>query len=277
MVDAEVGLLAVDGVYGEVTGSGPPVVLTHDALLHRESWDAQFGAFAAGYRVARWDRRGYGRSPRPTEPYSSVEDLAAVVRSVSDSPATLVGCSGGGDVSLHCALDHPQLVAALVLVGPVVTGLPFSEHMGTRGGRGVPAPDAPAAEQIAYWSGTDPWFTAPASTAARLRLRALLTANPHNLRPPLELERPSERSLLPRLGEITVPTLIVTGEQDIPDVHAHAGAIEAGVPGAKRVVLPGSGHVPQLEAPDAFNRIVLEFLAGVRERQPTTHDRQSAT
>jgi 3-oxoadipate enol-lactonase len=264
MVNGDVKPLAVDGVHGEVAGSGAAVVLTHDGLLHSESWDAQFGVFAADYRVARWDRRGYGRSPRPAEPYSSIDDLAAVIGAVSDSPALLVGCSFGSLVSVRCALDHPGLVAALVLAGPVVTGLPLSEHFLTRGGREVPTPDMPDAEQIAYWSEKDPWFTAPANTAARERLRALLTANPQNLRPPIELERDLMQPALPRLGEIAVPTLIVAGELDIPDVHAHSGAIEAAIPGAKRVVLSGSGHAPYLEVPEAFNRVVLDFLAKVK-------------
>jgi 3-oxoadipate enol-lactonase len=263
MVHREASPLAVDGVHGEVAGAGPPVVLSHDGLLDSRSWDAQFGVLTADHRVARWDRRGYGRSPRPTAPFSSVEDLAAVVRAVSDTPATLVGCSFGGFFSLQVALDHPRLVAALVLVGPVVTGLPLSEHFLTRGGRPRPALDAPAADQVAYWSETDPWFVAPANTAARQRLRALLTASPQNLRPPMELERLPERPALPRLGEIAVPTLIVAGEQDVADVHAHCGAIEAAVPGARRVVLPGSGHVPHLEVPEAFNRVLLGFLAEV--------------
>jgi 3-oxoadipate enol-lactonase len=64
------------------------VVLSHDGLLHSESWDAQFGAIAAGHGVARWDRRGYGRSPRPAAPFSNVEDLAAVVRALSDEQVT---------------------------------------------------------------------------------------------------------------------------------------------------------------------------------------------
>jgi 3-oxoadipate enol-lactonase len=255
MSGGEAELLALDGIHCEAAGAGPPVVFTHDGLLHSVSWDGQFGAFAgAGHRVARWDRRGYGRSPRPTEPFSSVEDLAAVVRAMADAPATLVGCSFGGYYSVQCALDHPALVAGLVLVGPVITGLPLSEHFQTRGGRGRPAHDAPAADVIAYFSEVDPWLLAPANTAARERFRAILTANPDNLQPPWELERPSPPAIvLPRLGEIAVPVLVVAGEHDIPDVHAHCGAIEAGIAGARRVVLPGAGHLPHLEVPYAFN------------------------
>jgi pimeloyl-ACP methyl ester carboxylesterase len=252
--------VTVDGVHVEITGAGPPVVLTHDGLTHSEAWDAQLPTWSVDHRVACWDRRGYGRSPRPTARFSSIDDLATVVRAVSDGPAALVGCSFGSLVTLHCALENPELVSKLVLVGPVLSGLPLSEHFLTRGGRGVPAPDAPDAEQIEYWCAVDPWFVAPTSPAARERLRALLTANPQNLHPPHELDRFPEPAL-PRLGEITVPTLIVVGELDIADVHAASGALEAGIPGATRVVLTGSGHLPHLEVPDQFTRVVHDFLA----------------
>ena len=71
---------------------------------------------------------------------------------------------------------------------------------------------------------------------------------------------------LPRLAEIKAPTLILVGEKDIPDVHAHVGAIQAGIEGARRVVLSGDGHLPYLESPEVFNRIVLEFLAKPAEK-----------
>jgi 3-oxoadipate enol-lactonase len=116
------------------------------------------------------------------------------------------------------------------------------------------------AEQLHYWTTTDPWIVAAGNDGARQRLRALLAANPNNLRQRVDLEQRPASAALERLGQISVPTLLVVGEADIPDVHAHSGAIEAGIPGARRVVLSGSGHLPQLEVPDAFNRIVLEFL-----------------
>jgi 3-oxoadipate enol-lactonase len=254
--------LAVQGgnLFYEVVGAGRPVVLSHDFLLHRESWDAQFTVLSDSYRVVRWDRRGYGRSDEPNASYSSVDDLTRVIESAADCPVVLVGCSYGGVVSLHCALDHPELVAALVLVGSPVSGLGYTEHMMTRGGRR--AMDVAAADaEIEYWSTVDPWFVARSNIQARERLRKLLTANPQNVKSKERWERSPQPAALPRLGEITVPTLIIVGEHDIPDVHAHAGALEAGIRGARRVVLAGSGHLPQLEVPDAFNELVRAFLS----------------
>lgn len=254
--------MPVDGggvVLCEVTGHGPPLVLTHDAILHREAWDAQLESLSWSYRVVRWDRRGYGRSDEPRAPYASDDDLARVIARLTDPPAVLIGCSNGGLLSLQCALRHPELVAALVLVGPIVSGLGFTEHFTSRGGRRAGG-DLIAAEEIEYWSSTDPWLTAPANTGARERLRALLTANPHNLRSKEHLERAYESPALALLGQIAVRTLIIAGEHDIADVHAHCGAIEAGIPAARRMVLPGSGHLPHFEVPGEFNTAVLGFL-----------------
>lgn len=259
MVEAHRLPVGGDTVFCEVTGSGTPLVLTHDAILQRESWDGQFEAFAELYRVARWDRRGFGESDKPTASYSSVDDLVAVLRFLTGSPAVLVGCSFGALVSLHCALDHPRLVSALVLVGPIVSGMGFSEHLLTRGGRRS-LDLGTTSEEADYWSAADPWLVAPANTAARQRLRELLLANPQ---PRVRLERPLEPPALERLGQIRIPTLVITGEHDIPDVHAHSGAIESRIPGARRLVLAGSGHLPQLEAPGTFNDTVLEFLSTV--------------
>jgi 3-oxoadipate enol-lactonase len=250
----------VGSVFCEVVGTGRVVVLSHDFLLHRESWDAQFTSLSDAYRIVRWDRRGYGRSDDPTAGYSSVDDLVAVIESAANGPVVLVGCSYGGLVSLHCALDHRDLVAALVLVGSPVSGLGYTEHMVTRGGRRTM--DVGAADtEIDYWSAVDPWFVAASNIEARERLQELLTANRHNLRSKEPWERSPEPAALPRLGEIAVPTLIIVGEHDIPDVHAHAGALEAGIRGARRIVLAGSGHLPQLETPDAFNELLRAFLS----------------
>ena len=96
---------------------------------------------------------------------------------------------------------------------------------------------------------------------AKARFREILTANPHNLTRTGEYSRSPSRPAVGRLAEIRVPTLVVVGESDIADVHAHCGAIQAGVPFAQRVVVAGAGHLVHLERPDEFNRIVTRFLA----------------
>ena len=104
----------------------------------------------------------------------------------------------------------------------------------------------------------DKYLTAPGSDAARKRMAGILLAKPQDLtHPELEL---SVKPALPRLGEIHIPTLLLVGDADIPDVHAHAGAIEAGIPRARRVVINDAGHLMYLEKPAEFSRIVIEFL-----------------
>jgi pimeloyl-ACP methyl ester carboxylesterase len=146
----ESGYVQVDGgkIFYEAAGQGPVIIMIHDGLLHRETWNAQFAVFAKHFRVIRWDRRGYGRSSTPTSAFSQLDDLFAVLKGLKVERATLLGCSAGGLLAIHFALDHPQMVTALVLVGPIVTGLGFSDHFTTRGNRGMPGPDAPVEQKI---------------------------------------------------------------------------------------------------------------------------------
>ena len=104
----------------------------------------------------------------------------------------------------------------------------------------------------------DKYLTAPGSDSAKKRMAEILSANPQDLTHP-DLELPVKPAL-PRLGEIRIPTMLLVGDADIPDVHAHAGAIEAGVPRARRVVISNAGHLMYLEKPTEFSQIVIEFL-----------------
>lgn len=257
------GYVQVDGgrIFYEAAGQGSVIVMIHDGLLHRETWNAQFDAFAKHFRVIRWDRRGYGRSSTPTTPFSQLDDLHAVMKALKVDRATLLGCSAGGLLAIHFALDHPQMVTALVLVGPIVTGLGFSDHFTSRGNRGIPPSDATVDQRIEYWTSKDPWIMSPENIAAKQTMKTLLTANRQNLEGTgQQLARWPDQPALGRLSQIRVPTLLVVGESDIPDVHAHVGAIQAGIAGSKRVVLNHSGHLPHVEVPDVFNEVVLSFL-----------------
>ena len=256
-------------LYYEVAGEGPNVVLLHDGLVHRETWDDQFATFAKQFHVFRYDRRGYGKSDVPTVPFSNVDDLEDVYSAVlGKQKATLIGCSAGGGLAIDFTLAHPELVEKLMLVGAVVSGLAPSAHFLDRGGHYPPEIRDDTTKAIAYWSTDDPYFVAPGSAAARQRVKALLTANPQNLRVPWALLRGPRVPALGRLGEIKAPTLIVIGAEDMPDVHAHGGAIQAGIAGARRVVVRDAGHLVHMEQPEEFNRLALEFLAAAPTASP---------
>ncbi len=259
------GFVDVEGgkIFYEAAGQGPVIVMTHDGILHRETWNAQFAALSGRYRMVRWDRRGYGKSPTASSKFSHLDDLLAVMKALKIERATMMGCSAGSLITQYFAIQHPEMVTSLVLVGPIVSGAQFSEHFRKRGDRGQPGEGATPEQNIDYWTMKDPWIMAPESAEGRATMRALLVANPQDLTASSAPAIWPKDPALPRLGGIKVPTLIIVGEADIPDVHAHSGAIEAAIPGAKRIVLTHSGHLPQVEVPDAFNRAVLDFL-----RQP---------
>jgi pimeloyl-ACP methyl ester carboxylesterase len=238
--------------------------MIHDGILHRETWNSQFRAFAGKYRVMRWDRRGFGQSDRPNAPFSNLDDLLILMDTLEVERATLMGCSSGGLLAIDFALNHPERVSSLVLVGPIISGFGFSKHFNTRGGRMTPKSDASVAEKIEYWARNDPWITAPESEAAKDKIEMLLNANPHNLIGSGRYARGPGRPAMNLLSEIRVPALIISGESDIPDVQAHIGVIQAGIAGSKRVVIPYSGHLTHFEVPHVFNQVVLDFLEASR-------------
>ncbi|UCF79588.1 MAG: alpha/beta hydrolase [Candidatus Eiseniibacteriota bacterium] len=250
-----------DQLFYDLLGQGKALVLLHDGLLHRVTWDEQFPVLAERFEVVRYDRRGYGRSSRPREPYSDVADLRVLFDSLRIDRAALIGCSSGASLAINFALEYPDRVDALVLVGPVVSGLDYSEHFHTRGGRWVWTDETSPEDVIQYWAVTDPYEIAPHNLDLKERVKRLLSVSPQNIEPDkFELRQPPDRPAVKFLTEIAVPVLIVVGESDIPDVHAHAGAIEAGVDNAWRVVIRGCGHLVHLEAPDIFNELVIDFL-----------------
>jgi 3-oxoadipate enol-lactonase len=254
-------LLDVDGtkLYYEECGSGPhAVVLVHDGVLDSSVWDNVWPEFCKNFHAIRYDRRGYGRSPAATRGHYAADDFGAILRGLKVERVAIVGSSHGGEISINFTLGHPEMVEQLVLVGAVVGGMPYSEHFLERGealGKPLEKGDIKGAITAAT---KDRYLTAPGSDAARKRMADILLANSQDLTHP-ELELPVKPAL-PRLGEMHIPTLLLVGDADIPDVHAHAGAIEAGIPRARRVVIHDVGHLMYLEKPAEFSRIVIEFL-----------------
>lgn len=251
-----------DRLYYEAAGQGRLVVLLHDGLTHGGIWDAQFRRYADRFRVVRYDRRGHGRSDVPDGAYSSVTDLEALLDHLEGGPAVLVGASAGGRLALDFAVDHPDRVSALVLVGSVVSGYGYSEHFVERGQRNMaPLADGDVEGAVANWV-SDPYLFVTEDAHVRKRFRGLLEpyAEKRFLRFDPDLAVDPEPTALARLEALDIPALIVVGEGDVPDVHTHAGAIDSRLRDSRRVVVSGTGHLVAFERPEEFDRLVLEFL-----------------
>lgn len=252
----------------DAQGQGPPLVLLHDGLLPSETWGPVLPALARHYRVVRYDRRFYGRSRSDTRDYSNVDDLRRLLEQLDLAPAVLMGCSAGGGLALDFALAEPQRVAALVLVGPVVSGFGFTEHFRERSLRNLSPTyfGRSQKEAVERWV-SDRFLTDARNAGARARLAELLTRYPFAAGGGDTGGQPASPPALGRLDQVSVPVLLITGESDVPEVHAHIGVLAAGLPRAERQVIAVAGHLPQLERPEELAARVLDFLA------PPTHVR----
>lgn len=251
--------IGIARLYYEECGSGPDaVVLIHDGVVNSLVWNDVWPAFCRRFHTLRYDRRGYGRSPAATTWYSELDDLARLLQQLHVLQVDLVGSSHGGELSIDFTLANPGVARRLVLVGPVMSGMPYSQHFLERGAEAFRLLDNGNVQgAIKLWT-ADKYLIAPANDGARRRLYELLSSNPQDMThrdfplPP--------KPALPRLNEIHAPTLILVGDADIADVHAHAGAIEAGIANSRRVVVQGVGHIMYLEKPAQFSRMVIDFL-----------------
>jgi 3-oxoadipate enol-lactonase len=260
-VTVDSGYINVDGgkLFYEIAGEGKSIVLLHDGLVNRKIWDEQFPLLAKRYRVVRYDRRTYGKSTDPQAPYSDIEDLNQLFIQLKIDNAIIFGMSSGGGRSIDFALKYPTKVSALVLVGAVVGGYGYSSHMLTRGGHLKSLTELSDPKKlISYFEWEDPYEIYSENIKAKEKLVKLLETGIHTYKDGFLI--PADRPAARFLSEIKVPALVLVGEYDIPDVQAHAGVIEFGIPNAKREIIPKSGHLIPLEQPEAFFLSFMKFI-----------------
>jgi 3-oxoadipate enol-lactonase len=252
-------------LYYEVAGTGEPLVLIHGFTLDTRMWDDQFRPLAEHHRVVRYDVRGFGKSAVPAgAPYTNADDLAALLDYLTIPAAAIIGLSMGGGIAIDFALAYPAMTRTLIPVDSSLSGHQWSGEWNARFGQigqtaravGV---DAAKAEWLA-----DP-LVAPANeraaVAARLQRMVADYSGWHWINRGLEHRHDPPASA--RLSEITAPTLVVIGERDLPDFHVIADRMSAQAPNARKIVIPGVGHMANMEAPGEFNAAVLGFLSGI--------------
>lgn len=256
------GFAEVNGtkLYYEVRGEGPAVVLVHGGLVDSRLWDDQMGPLAERFRVVRYDLRGFGKSAAPSGQYWPTEDLRALLDFLRIEKATIVGLSLGGIVAADFALEHPERVERLVFVGA-----------GLRGDRQPPDEKSMAAYRALTREGPEKYFETFLKAdllsglrerpQARARMRAMMLDNYKALTQlRTGLPQSPEPPTIERLGRINFPTLVVVGSLDSRNLLNIADTLAKGIPGARKVVLPGASHHPPVETPAEFNRALLDFL-----------------
>jgi pimeloyl-ACP methyl ester carboxylesterase len=260
------------GLAFEVAGSGDPLVLVHAGVADRRMWDPQWPAFAASHRVVRYDLRGYGESLPPTGPWSHHADLLGLLDELGIDRAHVVGASVGAGIAVEAALAHPRAVASLVLASP--GGAHFGGAQDDL--RAVWAEEIEALDRGDLGAAVEvnlrAWVDGPdrPSESVDPEMRSFVGAMQREAfelpdwdpdgAPESELEPPAHA----RLAEIDCPTLIVVGEADQVATLEAANHLAKEVRAARYVSWPESAHMLTLEWPDAFGRLVLEFVAAVR-------------
>ena len=265
-----------DGVklYYEETGSGIPVIFVHEFAGDMRSWEPQMRHFARSYRCIAYNARGYPPSDAPPDPksYSQeivADDIGRVLDHLGIDQAHVVGLSMGGFATLHFGLRHAARARSLVVAGcgygaDKSTRAQFHQEIDALArryeadGAAAVARDYGAGPTRVQFEAKDPrgygeFVTALAGHSAQgaaATLRGYLKT------------RPSLYDLEERLRKLTVPTLIVTGDEDEPCLEPDL-FLKRTIPSAGLWVMPRAGHTVNLEEPELFNRMIGDFLARV--------------
>jgi 3-oxoadipate enol-lactonase len=244
-------------IYYEVSGAGFPFVMVHANPLDHNLWMYQVAHFSTYFKVIALDIRGYGRSDKPTTPFSlkdMADDVLGVCRDEGVTEAILGGVSVGSGIALLLGLEHPQTFKALILVGGNSGGAGSIDdriHGYTKTGvekyhiqhlRELVAAEFPETKLGKYLLNTfverDPWLSGEC-IAQIFRARG-------------------GTDMTPRLCMMKIPTLVINGEYDN---SLKAGRRTASlIPGAVHKVLPGTGHACNIEDPATFDEFVVDFL-----------------
>jgi 2-succinyl-6-hydroxy-2,4-cyclohexadiene-1-carboxylate synthase len=254
----------------ETAGDGGPLVLLHGFTGSSAIWDQHTPAFAERFRTVAIDLLGHGRSDAPADPkrYAigfAAEDVLTVFDRLNIGRAHLLGYSMGGRVALAVAIVAPERLSSLILES-ASPGLPTAEARRQRAAQDAALAEAIEREGIEAF--VDRWEQLPvfASQAglpqdARMRLRRQRLQNaPAGLAQSLRgLGQGMQPPMHEYLPHVRVPTLLLTGELD-EGYCARGREMSRLIPSSRLEIVQGAGHAVHLEQPEAFRRLVMEFL-----------------
>ena len=261
-------------LYYESTGSGYPLLFSHEFAGDYRSWEPQVRYFARRYRVIVYNARGYPPSdvPEDVAAYSqarAMHDIAQLLEALQVPQAHVVGLSMGGYATLHFGLNYPQMARSLVVAGcgyGSVAGdrekfqqdtAQVAQRIRSDGMQAMAAVYSKGPTRVQFedkdprgWQEFADQLADHSATGAALTMRGV------------QGQRPSVYELEAQMRQLQVPTLVVTGDEDEPCLEPGL-FMKRAIPTAGLVIVPKTGHTINLEEPEAFNRIVSDFLGAV--------------
>ena len=273
-MEVQSGFVEVNGaqLYYEVAGSGTALIMIHAGIADSRMWDNEFTCFAESYQVLRFDMRGYGRSLPVAGEFNIQDDFTGLLKKLEvPAPAILMGCSMGGGLAIDYALGQPEKVSSLILVGSGPPGLELD----------VEGPDVLFAKsEEAFLAGDldrvaeldmQIWFDGMGRKAEDVdpiaRQKAYETARQvteHELKDiGKHVHKSVDKPALERLHELTMPVLVVVGENDLPFLRLAADYLVEHLPSASKVFIPNAAHLPNMEQPELFSAALTDFLISV--------------
>jgi pimeloyl-ACP methyl ester carboxylesterase len=265
--DAQERIANVNGVqlHYQVEGQGEPLVLIHGWALDLRMWDLQVRALGRRFKVIRYDRRGFAKSSGGEDLSWDAADLAALLDSIGVRRAHVLGMSQGARVALQFVRDYPERVASLTLQSaspPERFPLAWS---------GVDAPRFEEWTKLVREKGLEafrpvwahhPLMRVPTDRPDAQRRLDIVLAGYRGARflNPSQPSGPVAPSGFEDLPRITVPTLVITSEGEVPFLQLVARTYGYYIANARLEVIPGGGHMVNLIEPERFNAIVSRFL-----------------
>ena len=243
----------------EVQGRGDPVVLSHGFLDSCCIWKGLAEKLAENHTVVAYDHRGHGRSDKPRGDYSVgslAEDLRCLIESLHLGRVGVVGHSLGGMTALTLALEHPGMVSRLALVCTTARLVPQVQLAGrVMAGMGYLVPYRVFAERVMKLKVLGPSREPGHSAADRV------TQTPKHVAYECGRGMLLGYDLTRSVCRVQAPTLILAGERDMGAPVAMSRFLHREIAGSRLQVLRGCGHVPMIEKPREFTRILVDFLS----------------
>ena len=264
---AKTGFAAIRNakIYFEMSGTGKPLLLLHSGIADHRMWAEQCGELPRHFQVIMPDFRGYGKSPAPKESFRHFEDIDGLIQHLGFRSVNMAGCSLGGKTAIEMAIAYPEMVSRLVLIAPGMFGYEYRD-------KETLAKDAILEGLIA--SGrreevadmlVDIWVVGlkrdreTVDSTVRAQVRKMILDNYVSVTDKFP-EAPPGFDVMSRLVEIRVPTLVMIGDSDLPDMQAISQLVTDRIHGAKRQLMPNAAHFPNLENSVLFNQSVIDFL-----------------